>query len=88
MPRSIGVFRAAGFDVEAHPVDFRTRGWVDIMVPFGTVGDGIRRTDTAMREWVGLLAYWISGKSSALFPRPVVRRLQTSTTARRESDAN
>ena len=70
MPRSVGAFRAAGFDVEAHPVDFRTRGWVDAMVPFGAVGDGIRRTDTAMREWVGLLAYWVSGRSSALFPGP------------------
>jgi uncharacterized SAM-binding protein YcdF (DUF218 family) len=70
MPRSIGAFRAAGFDVEAHPVDFRTRGWIDVVVPFGAVGDGLRRTDTAMREWVGLVAYRISGKSSALFPGP------------------
>jgi uncharacterized SAM-binding protein YcdF (DUF218 family) len=70
MPRSVGAFRAAGFDVEAHPVDFRTRGWVDAMVPFGAVGDGIRRTDTAVREWVGLFAYWVTGRSSALFPGP------------------
>ena len=70
MPRSIAVFRRAGFEVEAYPVDFRTRGWIDAVVPFGAVGDGIRRTDTAMREWVGLVAYWISGRSSALFPGP------------------
>lgn len=70
MPRSIGVFRSAGFEVEAYPVDFRTRGWVDLIVPFGTVGDGIRRADTAVREWIGLAAYWIGGHSSALFPGP------------------
>lgn len=70
MPRSMGAFRAAGFEVEAHPVDFRTRGWIDAVVPFGAVGDGIRRTDTAVREWIGLAAYWISGRSSALFPGP------------------
>lgn len=70
MPRSIGVFRKAGFEVEAYPVDFRTRGPVDVFVPFGTVGDGIRRTDTAVREWVGLVAYWMSGNSSELYPGP------------------
>jgi uncharacterized SAM-binding protein YcdF (DUF218 family) len=70
MPRSIGVFRRAGFDVEAYPVDFRTRGWVDAMVPFAAVSEGIGRTDTAVREWVGLAAYWISGRSSALYPGP------------------
>lgn len=73
MPRSIGIFRQAGFEVEAYPVDFRTRGWIDAAVPFGAVGDGIRRSDTATREWVGLVAYWISGRSSALFPGPVQR---------------
>jgi len=70
MPRSVGAFRAVGFDVEAHPVDFRTRGPVDMFVPFGVVGDGFRRTDTAAREWVGLIAYWISGHSSELYPGP------------------
>ncbi len=70
MPRSIGAFRRAGFEVEAYPVDFRTRGAVDAFIPFGNVGDGLRRTDTAVREWVGLLAYWMAGNSSALFPGP------------------
>ena len=62
MPRAIGIFRAAGFPVEAYPVDWRTRGAVDLMQPFTTLGDGLRRTDTAAREWVGLLAYWVTGR--------------------------
>jgi uncharacterized SAM-binding protein YcdF (DUF218 family) len=70
MPRSIGVFRRAGFAVEAFPVDWRTRGPVDVLRPFATMGDGLRRADTAMREWVGLAAYWLTGRSSALFPGP------------------
>src|SRR5207247_3081186 len=57
MPRAVGVFRAAGFPVEAFPVDYRTRGAIDLLRPFSTLGDGLRRTDTAMREWVGLLIY-------------------------------
>ena len=34
MPRAIGIFRRAGFAVEAYPVDWRTRGRVDLMMPF------------------------------------------------------
>lgn len=70
MPRSMGIFRAAGFAVEAHPVDWRTRGAEDLLRPFIRVGDGLARTDTAMREWVGLLAYWLTGRSSEFFPGP------------------
>jgi uncharacterized SAM-binding protein YcdF (DUF218 family) len=70
MPRAMAVFRAAGFAVEAYPVDWRTRGPVDATKPFPTLGDGLRRTDTAVREWVGLLAYRLTGKTTELFPAP------------------
>jgi len=70
MPRSIGAFRAAGFDVEAYPVDWRTRGWVDAGVPFYTLSDGLWRVDTAVHEWLGLVVYWLTGRSSELFPGP------------------
>jgi uncharacterized SAM-binding protein YcdF (DUF218 family) len=70
MPRAIGVFRQAGFPVEAYPVDWRTRGPKDLLRPFPTVGDGLRRTDTALREWVGLVVYWLMGSSAELFPGP------------------
>lgn len=70
MPRAIGVFRRAGFEVEAYPVDWRTRGMSDALRPFPSIGDGLRRTDTAVREWVGLLVYWLTGRSAELFPAP------------------
>ena len=70
MPRSIGAFRAAGFDVEAYPVDFRTTGWADAAVPFDMLGAGLSRTDMATHEWVGLVTYWLTGRSSAFFPAP------------------
>jgi uncharacterized SAM-binding protein YcdF (DUF218 family) len=70
MPRAIGVFRAAGFPVEAYPVDWRTRGPIDAVEPFASLGDGLRRTDTAVREWSGLLAYRITGRTAELFPAP------------------
>jgi uncharacterized SAM-binding protein YcdF (DUF218 family) len=70
LPRAVGIFRKAGFPVEPYPVDWRTRGPADALRPFGTMGDGLRRTDTAAREWVGLLVYWLTGRSSELFPGP------------------
>jgi uncharacterized SAM-binding protein YcdF (DUF218 family) len=70
MPRSMGVFRAADFAVEAYPVDWRTRGLADAWRPFPTLGEGLKRTDTAAREWIGLLAYRLTGQSSELLPRP------------------
>ncbi|MBN9148557.1 MULTISPECIES: YdcF family protein [unclassified Nitrobacter] len=70
MPRSIGVFRKAGFDVEAYPVDWRTRGWVDAWVPFDRLSAGLASSDTAVHEWAGLVAYWLTGRSDALLPSP------------------
>lgn len=70
MPRSIGAFRHAGFDVEAYPVDWRTRGWIDSATPFNKLSAGLARTDVAVHEWTGLLVYWMTGRSSELFPAP------------------
>jgi uncharacterized SAM-binding protein YcdF (DUF218 family) len=70
MPRAMGCFRAAGFEVAAWPVDYRTRGPEDALTPFSTVSAGLRRTDVAVREWVGLVAYWMLGYVSAPLPRP------------------
>jgi uncharacterized SAM-binding protein YcdF (DUF218 family) len=72
MPRAIGVFRAAGFPVEAYPVDWRTRGPIDALRPFESVGRGVERADTAVHEWVGLLVYWWTGRSAELFPGPAL----------------
>jgi uncharacterized SAM-binding protein YcdF (DUF218 family) len=73
MPRSIGAFRRAGFDVEAYPVDWRTRGWVDATETFDTASAGLARSDAAMHEWVGLVTYWLAGRSSELLPGPKKR---------------
>lgn len=70
MPRSVGLYRKAGFDVEAYPVDFRVFGWSDVRKPFRQASFGIERADVAMHEWVGLLAAWLNGRSDELFPKP------------------
>jgi len=70
MPRAIGIFRKVGFAVEPYPVDWRTRGMADAWRPFPTMGEGLRRSDIAVREWIGLAVYWLMGQSSDLFPAP------------------
>ena len=70
MPRAVGCFRRIGFDVVPYPVDWRSRGAVDLVVPFATVASGLARTDVAVKEWVGLVVYRLTGKTSELFPGP------------------
>lgn len=71
MPRSIGVFRTAGWTgITPYPVDFRTRGAIDRGLGFNGASKGLRRFDIGFREWVGMVVYWLSGRSNALFPGP------------------
>ena len=70
MPRSIGLFRKAGVNVEADPVDWRV-GQRAGLLAFSTIAlDGLGRTDVAIREWMGLVAYWATGKIDRLLPGP------------------
>ena len=70
MPRSVGVFRKAGFAVEPYPVDWRAGGSGDLLAfsPFAL--DGLQRTEIAVREYLGLVSYRIAGRTSELFPGP------------------
>jgi uncharacterized SAM-binding protein YcdF (DUF218 family) len=70
MPRAIGAFRQAGFPVEAYPVNYQTAGWEDLWVFSGSLMGGTGRTDKAVREWLGLFAYWVTGRTPVLFPGP------------------
>jgi uncharacterized SAM-binding protein YcdF (DUF218 family) len=70
MPRSIGLFRKAGFAVEAYPVDWRVGGRGDLMSFSNVILDGLGRTEIAVREWIGLIAYRATGKIDDLLPGP------------------
>jgi len=73
MPRAVGTFRRAGFDVVPWPADYRTRGTQDLLTPSDKLTEGLRRTDTAVREWIGLIVYWLLGQSEAILPAPSPR---------------
>ena len=70
MPRSMGLFRKAGFDVTAYPVDFHTffdeRDYRALL--FRVIE--LSYFDLAVHEWTGLTAYYATGKIADWFPAP------------------
>lgn len=70
MPRSVGLFRAAGFPVIPYPVDYRTTGTWDDAWPPRNVTAGLSRFEVAAREWVGLVVYRLTGRIASVFPGP------------------
>jgi uncharacterized SAM-binding protein YcdF (DUF218 family) len=67
MPRSMGVFCKAGWNVTPFPVDFRTSDRIlyDIKLDFS---DHLDTLVIGTKEWVGLIGYWLGDKTPALFP--------------------
>ena len=70
MPRAVGCFRAAGFQVEAYPIEFTTRGRAGPFTGFASASSALIQLDRAAKEWIGLIAYRLMGKTDALFPAP------------------
>jgi uncharacterized SAM-binding protein YcdF (DUF218 family) len=68
MPRAVGCFRAAGFQVEPYPVHFETRS-PNAFAWFAS-SFALSHLDTAAKEWIGLVAYRLMGKTDVLFPGP------------------
>lgn len=69
MPRSMGVFRKAGWQITPWPVNYRTGDrqspWLETSFPVR-----LQEFEWGSREWVGLVAYWLMGRTDALFPAP------------------
>ena len=70
MPRSMGIFRRAGWNMIAYPVDYRTFGDARDVRPTTLALDALRRIDAALHEWIGLLVYRLTGKTDSLLPAP------------------
>ena len=70
MPRSVGIFRKAGWTVVPYPVDYRTFGDRRDFRPTTLALESLQRLDLALHEWFGLVAYRLTNKTDALFPGP------------------
>lgn len=69
MPRAVGVFRRIGWPVVPYPVDYRTGGsetfasWPDAAANLAAIG-------VALKEWAGLLAYYLLDRTDEPWPAP------------------
>jgi uncharacterized SAM-binding protein YcdF (DUF218 family) len=70
MPRAVGCFRAARFRVEPYPIEFVTIGRWGRFARFATGSAALSQFDSAAKEWIGLVAYRLMGKTDSFFPAP------------------
>lgn len=68
MPRSMGLFRKAGFEVVPWPSDYRTAGNERPGFMQASELDSLRNMNTALREWMGLVAYRLTGRLDEMLP--------------------
>ena len=68
MPRAVGCFRKAGWTVLPYPVDYKT-GAFTVFDAFKVAGH-LSSLDAAVREWLGLAFYRLTGRTDSLFPGP------------------
>lgn len=70
MPRSVGLYRAEGFDVIPWPVDYRSTGTESFGLSIFEPLANLNTFTIAMREWIGLVAYAATGRIDTLLPGP------------------
>jgi uncharacterized SAM-binding protein YcdF (DUF218 family) len=70
MPRAKALFDKAGFATVPWPVDYRTTGREGVSLFADNAADSLQATTLAIREWVGLFAYWLTGRIDKPFPGP------------------
>jgi len=67
MPRAVGIFCAQQWPVLPYPVDYRSdpaRQWrVELLF-----AEHLQALRDASREWIGLIAYFLTGKTASLLP--------------------
>jgi len=70
MPRAMGVFRRAGWTaIIPWPVNYRTGSTLAAQTD-ASFPDRLREFEWSVREWVGLVAYHLMGRTDAVFPAP------------------
>lgn len=69
MPRAVGLFRKNGWAVTPYPADYRTLPFFEVSWAPDFAAHMVR-FDDAVKEWAGLIAYYLLGRTSAIFPSP------------------
>ena len=73
MPRAVSVFQKLDWDVVPFPVDFKVpranhRNQVAGFDWRLNAGARLTELDLAAKEWIGLLVYWVVGRTESLLP--------------------
>ncbi len=68
MPRSVGIFCKAKWPVIPYPVDHSTKKGDLLRIDFNVLGN-LNSLTIATKEWLGLFAYYLSGKTTSLLPK-------------------
>lgn len=68
MPRSLGIFCKADWQVIPYPVDHQTNKDNLFRIDFN-LSRNLNTLKTGIKEWLGLFAYYLSGKTTSLFPK-------------------
>lgn len=68
MPRAIGVFQKQGAQVIAAPTDWRV--WPDASPFQFNASRNLGAIDMAVKEYLGLFGYWVTGRTGSLLPGP------------------
>jgi len=71
MPRSVGLFRRAGFPVLPWPADYLAAGNEGIGPRLDQPAENLSISSIALREWAGLLGYYLTGRIDDLVPGPL-----------------
>jgi uncharacterized SAM-binding protein YcdF (DUF218 family) len=69
MPRAMGAFRKAGWNIQAYPVDYNTPRNFEWPVYF-SFSAGLTQVSSFAHEIVGLIVYKITGRSQSFLPKP------------------
>ena len=77
MPRSFGIFCKAQWPVIAYPVDHQTNKDNLFRISFNLSGN-LQTLKTAIKEWLGLFAYYFTGKTTSLLPGQYEQCLQAT----------
>ncbi|TQX86832.1 MULTISPECIES: YdcF family protein [Rhizobium] len=70
MPRSVGIFRKLGIDVIPWVTDYRTIGTESLRFDISQPEANASLLGVAAKEWIGMVGYYMSGRTSSLYPGP------------------
>lgn len=71
MPRSVGLFRRAEFPVVPWPTDYLAASNEQFGISLDEIAENLVTSNMALREWLGLVGYYLTGRIDEPLPGPL-----------------